>query len=193
MTDQQRAHLIEEARAATARAFLTSPGGTAYGASVLTLAGKVYSAGQYSSWNHVTNIHAEQAALLLATMSDDSDVIALALASTGGEPVARPCGVCRQVMVEHAKRTGRDFEVLMAHRTELGFERVSVSGLLPLSWTAGSQTSTLVSAQELKYRDANLTEGQLLSGPLRVGDHVVLSDGTVAMVWDGCFDEDRVL
>jgi len=62
---------------------LTSPGGTAYGAAVLTATGNVYQAGQYSSFSHVTNVHAEQVALVLATMADDPDVLALAVASTG--------------------------------------------------------------------------------------------------------------
>jgi cytidine deaminase len=139
VTDQQRARLVEEARAVTAKAFFTAPGSAADGAAVLSLAGKVYSAGQYSSWSHLTIIPAEQGALLLATMSDDADVLAIALASTSDEPVARPCGVCRQVMSEHAARTGRDFEVLMARRDGTGYERALVSELLPLPWPRGAK------------------------------------------------------
>jgi cytidine deaminase len=224
ITDEAGRNLVAAARAATARAFLTAPGGTCNGAAVLTRSGNtytvaggepafsplprtrgrgvggegavafppatVYTAGQYSSWNHVTNIHAEQAALLIATMSDDPDVLALATASTGGEAIPRPCGVCRQVMKEHADRTGRDFEVLMAHRHDDGFDRSTVSELLPLTWTARSQAgSSFVSPLEVKYRDADLRPGEAPGGALAVGDHVVLTDGSIAMVWDGRFED----
>src|SRR5580692_6037144 len=104
LTERERASLVDAARAATAKAFTTSPGGTCYGAAVLTRTGNTCTAGQYSSWNHVTNVHAEQGTLLIATMSDDPDVLALAVSSTSDDPVARPCGVCRQVMKEHADR-----------------------------------------------------------------------------------------
>ena len=191
VTDQQRSCLVEEARAATSKAFLTAPSATSYGAAVLSLAGKIYSAGQYSSWNHVTNIHAEQGALLLAAMADDADVLALAIASSAEDPVARPCGVCRQVMKEHADRTGRDFEVLMAHRNDNGFDRSTVSELLPLAWTAQSQTgSSLVSPYEVKYREGHLRPGELAGGQLLVGDHVVLRDDAIAIVWDGCLENE---
>jgi cytidine deaminase len=89
LRQEQRNELVTEARAAAARAFLTSVGGTAYGAAVLTASGNIYKAGQYSSFNHVTNVHAEHVALVLATMGDDPDVLALAVASTGAEPITR--------------------------------------------------------------------------------------------------------
>jgi len=181
--------LVAVARAATAKAFLTSPGGTRYGAAVLTRDGKVFSAGQYSSWNHVTNIHAEQGALFLAAMNDNPDIVALAVASTSSDPVTRPCGVCRQVMKEHVDRIGHDFEVFMAHRYDEGFDRSMVSQILPLSWTAqGVNRSSYVSPQEVKQRHDSLRIGEAPNNPLEVGDHVKLVDGSIAMVWDGRFE-----
>jgi cytidine deaminase len=191
--DVDRERLVDTARAATAKAFLTSTGGTAYGAAVLCLSGRVYSAGQYSSWNHMTNVHAEQGAVFMATMNDDPDVLALAVASTGNEPLARPCGVCRQVMLEHAARTGRDFEVLMARRDGTGFERSTVRTLLPEAWSARGQGTSLVSPLEVKHRETALVGGEALTRLPEVGDHLELTDGTVAMVWDGAFDADRFL
>jgi cytidine deaminase/predicted nucleotidyltransferase len=181
--------LVAAARAATAKAFLTSPGGTRYGAAVRTRDGQIFSAGQYSSWNHVTNVHAEQGALVMAAMNDCPDVVALAVASTSSDPVTRPCGVCRQVMKEHVDRIGHDFEVFMAHRYEEGFERSTVSEILPLSWTAqGVNRSSYVSPQEVKQRHDSLRIGEAPNNPLEVGDHVKLVDGSIAMVWDGRFE-----
>lgn len=183
---EHQARLVTAARAAAARAFLTSPGGTAYGAAVLTASGNVYQAGQYSSFNHVTNMHAEQVALVLATMADDPDVLALAVASTGAETVTRPCGVCRQVLAEHAVRVGRDFAVLMASRHGDSHEVALVSDLLPLGWSPGQDPSL---ERKADIRSALPQPGGALTGePLRQGDHVTLSDGCIGMVWDGLFE-----
>jgi cytidine deaminase len=191
LPQEQRDRLVTQARAAAARAFLTSPGGTAYGAAVRTAAGTIYQAGQYSSFNHVTNVHAEQAVLVLATMADDPDVLALAVASTGSDPVTRPCGVCRQVLAEHAARVGRDFVVLMAHRHGDGYEAASVSELLPLGWSPGQQPAA---GREVDMRGVLPQLGRALTDePLRSGDHVALPDGCVAMVWDGAFEPGRML
>lgn len=192
LTDNQRRKLVSAARAAVALAFLTAPCGTAYGAAVLTASGRTLQAGQYSSFNHITNVQAEQAALLLAAMTDDPDVLALAVASTGDESVTRPCGVCCQVLAEHAVRTSRDFEVLMARRHDTGYEHALVSQLLHFPWSPGRRGSDLVLASS--PRTAPLRAGVPLYGrPLQVGDHVVLSDGSVAMVWDGSFSPGKAL
>lgn len=184
--EPQRSRLVMQARAAAVRAFLTSPGGTAYGAAVLTASGNIYQAGQYSSFNHITNHHAEQVALVQATMADDPHVLALAVASTGREPVTRPCGVCRQVLAEHAVRIGRDFEVLMACRHSDGYETARVSQLLPLSWFPGHDTS---SGRVVDVRGALSKPGRAHTDELlQPGDHVTLSQGCVAMVWDGEFE-----
>ncbi|MBA2226676.1 MAG: hypothetical protein WHU94_07265 [Thermogemmata sp.] len=180
-----------KARAAAARAFMTSPGGTAYGAAVLTVSGNVYQAGQYSSFNHMTNVHAEQAALVLAVMADDPDVLALAVASTGIESVTRPCGVCRQVFAEHVARVGRDFEVLMACRNSDSYEVAQVSELLPFSWVS-NQAGAIEQAPDIRgilSQSGSVPAGQ----PLQAGDHVVLRDGSIALVWDGAFEPDRAL
>jgi cytidine deaminase len=172
------AGLVWAAQAATTQAFLTGDGGTRYGAAVLTAAGHVFTAGQYSSFNHVTNVHAEQAALLLATMSGEPDVLALAVATTGSDEVARPCGICRQVFLEHARRTGRDFLVLMA-RCAGGHEQARVSELLPFAWL--SHGAAPVEAPDVRPAPAPPPHA---TGPAEPGDHVLLPDGCVAMVWE---------
>lgn len=185
--------LVMAARAAVAKAFLTSPGGTAYGAAVLTLSGNVYSAGQYSSFNHVTNVHAEQAALVMAAMNDDPDVVALAVASNNSDAVTRPCGVCCQVMDEHRKRTGRDFDVLMAHADGSGFDHTTVSGLLRYPWVANSITQHARAESKEIIRPDTLKPFATQVKRARTGDHVQVAGGAVAMVWDNAFGGSKTL
>ena len=125
--------VVNAARAATATAFLTGDKGTRYGAAVRSATtGRIFAAGQYSSFNHSTNIHAEMNALAQAAAAGEPDVDILAIASTSPDG-ASPCGVCRQVILEHAARTGRDFDVVL---TAPGARPVilSASELLPRAW-----------------------------------------------------------
>lgn len=179
LSDKRLHDLIEAARCGCKQAFLTKQGSTQYGAAVLTASGQMYHAGQYSSFNHITNIHAEMAAVLMATMAGDSEVVALALTSTGAkESPARPCGVCRQFLDEHAQRTGRDIRVLMSNRSGTVTEISSVSELLPSNWTARS----------LQDAKSGLPWGILPPwnpglNPLEYGDQVQTEDRYLSLVW----------
>ena len=84
-----------------------------YGARGASADGRTFLSGQYSSFNHVTNVHAEQAVLAAAAAAGAADVVAMAVASSEPGVTARPCGICRQVMSEHTARTRRDFTVVM--------------------------------------------------------------------------------
>ena len=69
------------ARAATVQAFLTGDRGTRCGAAVRVAAtGEIITAGQYSSFNHSTNIHAEMNVLAHAAMRGKPDIDVLAIA-----------------------------------------------------------------------------------------------------------------
>jgi cytidine deaminase len=186
--------LVDAARAATAQAFLTQAGGRRYGAAVRTLDGRTFTSGQYSSWNHSTNIHAEMGALLQAAMAGFPDVIALAVASNATAETTRPCGVCRQVMQEHAQRTGRDFHILMASPNGT-HERARVSDLLPFAWSAATQPKSDTRDFVLGDRRDDTIRDGLASGiqPVRCGDHVVCGDGAVTLVWDEAFAPDAML
>lgn len=191
--DHCKRNLVAAARAAVTKAYLTKEGGVRYGAAALTASGQIFSAGQYSSYNHTTNVHAEQATLLVATMNGDPDVVALAVASTGRDFVTRPCGVCRQVMLEHATRTGRDFLVLMADRED-GWEEQTVSALLPFSWTAASQQFSGAAAT-VRPRSAPPKGGHSwqTGTQLHAGDQLLLQNGVVAVVWDPCPWQNQIL
>ena len=185
--------LVTAARGAVAKAFVTSPGSTAYGAAALSVTGRIYSSGQYSSYNHVTNVHAEQAALLMATMSGDPVVVALAVASNKNRSVVRPCGVCRQVLVEHALRSGADIEIIMVQTPGQDHEVLMLSQLLPHSWepiSIGSDKTDNPPA----VRCGSIESVRSLSDYIpRIGDHVELVSGSIAMVWDDLFLPDRML
>ena len=174
--------LMGRARAAVVSAFRTGPGGTAYGSAVLTAEGDIFTAGQYSSFNHVTNVHAEQGALLLATMADQHDVVALALSSNGSAPPA-PCGVCRQVMAEHAQRTGRDFLVVLDAGEGNAPSIQRVGDLLPGAWQAGRTRLPPAQPDLRPLPPAMSSGGPGDAPPPGVGDLVTLVDGHVALVW----------
>ena len=165
--------LLAAAREGARHAFLTKPGGTAYGAAVLTSSGRIHRSGQYSSFNHCTNVHAEMAALVVAASAGDADVVTLALVCTAcvAEP-ARPCGVCRQVIREHAQRTGRQIEVIMASWDGAVIERMSSDELLPVSWEPNGQGRTTWLPADPPGSD-----------PLVFGDQVEIEPGTLGLVW----------
>lgn len=184
--------LAGQARGAVTRAFLTQEGGVRYGAAALCADGRTILSGQYSSFNHVTNIHAEQAVLAAAAAAGSADVVALAVASTEPGAVARPCGICRQVMLEHRARTQRDFAVIMVdHQWRLEHcEVMKVSELLPAPWHS-HRTGNL---REQPRRSAR-PELQPFEGDSRLttGAHVVLPGSALAMVWDADFNGDALV
>gem|GEM_PF-1050439 len=180
------------AKAAVAKAFLTGPGGVRYGAAVLCTDGKTYTSGQYSSYNHTTNVHAEKGALLQAAMGGSFAVRVLALASTDNSAMPRPCGVCRQDMLEYIKRTGSAFDVAMID-DEGRIEIEQVSTLLPFSWE--SHKTRRKQEQSLRHSDPHL-----LSPPqdrhFRTGDCIQWQgNGTTAIgiVWEGAFLPGKML
>lgn len=184
--DMDAQMLVEKARAACAMAFLTKEGGVSYGAAVLTQDGKIFQSGQYSSFNHSTNIHAECGVMLQAAMAGHPDIKLLALASTAPQGIARPCGVCRQVMLEHAQRTGYDFHVAMCSASgEIDILRVSE--LLPCAWSS-HQAGQLDSLAVQKGR-TGLRNGRSWSGTAQTGDHVIFGGNRyLGMVWEPRLD-----
>lgn len=179
--------IASAAQAACSLAFLTKEGGVSYGAAVLTRGGRIFQSGQYSSFNHSTNVHAECGALLTATMQGYPDVIALALASTTPGEIARPCGVCRQVMIEHAQRTRRDFQVVMCSSGS-DVDILRVSQLLPHAWSSHHAPAGTTGVSG--FREGSVTsETELLPRRCRTGDHVLFGNKRyLGMVWEPTFD-----
>lgn len=175
--------VAKRAKAAAAQAFLTGNGGTRYGAAVRSAAtGKVFTAGQYSSYNHATNIHAEMNVLCHAATAGEPDIDVLAIASTSSEK-ATPCGVCRQVMLEHSQRTMRDFHVLLVPNSGW-YKLLKVSDLLPESWQsivlpAGKKIAAKI--DESIFNENACTTGAFYSSTDADGQQ------TINMVWDPHF------
>ncbi len=110
--DSKYLFLLAEARKAINKGFYAEKKPERrYGAAVLSINGKVYSAGQYSSYNHITSIHAEMSAILLATMNGEPDIEAIALSCSKNEETFC-CGICLQFIKEHAMRTQRDITLI---------------------------------------------------------------------------------
>lgn len=106
-----------------------------YGAAVLTKNGRMFSAGQYSSFNHITNIHAEMGAVLVATMNKEPEITALALISSEDEnTVPRICGVCLQFLCEHCQRTGVDMTIIRSSLDGINVRVQLLSELFPEPW-----------------------------------------------------------
>jgi cytidine deaminase len=167
-------NLLQAARDGARQAFLTKPEGTRYGAAVWTTSGAIFRSGQYSSFNHSTNIHAEMGALAVAAAAGDPDVVALALVSTAAtEAPARPCGVCRQVIAEHALRVGRPIRVIMASWDGRIVEESSSEALLPSAWEGGT------SPRAAPWVEPDPPCDQ----PVAVGDHLLVAPGVIGMVW----------
>jgi cytidine deaminase len=166
--------LLDYARTGSERAFLTKPGGTRYGAAVLTRSGALFCAGQYSSFNHVTNVHAEMGAVVLATMSGDPDIIALGLVATSATTLAPSvCGVCRQFLAEHAKRTGLDICVYSASWDGKVVETEPLEQLLPRLWTPAPKKEKTLPWQAVAP----------LHRSLRFGDQVQFHGRHLGLVW----------
>ena len=182
--------VARDAQAACTQPFLTGVRGTRYGAAARSaLSGKVFTAGQYSSFNHSTNMHAEMNVLSFAANSGEPDVDVLAIACSKSEK-AIPCGVCRQVMLEHAQRTSRDFDVVMA-TSDLRFRSAKVSELLPDSWQAASAAAaagdsrTLTPAPEL-FPDEQCRTGAACWEKNAAGE-------MLSLIWDPGFTPNSVL
>lgn len=105
--------LVEEARKAMGRAYAPYSG-FKVGASILTREGRVYTGCNIENASYGASICAERVALFKAISEGEKDFVALAVVSDGrpaGNPVATPCGICRQVIMEFAP----DVDIIMSN------------------------------------------------------------------------------
>jgi len=181
--------LVAKAREGSDKSFLTKPNsGTRYGASVVTGSGDIYSSGQYSSFNHITNIHAEMSAILLATMNYDADVHALAVVSNKAiDSPAKMCGGCREFINEHSQRIGHDILVIFSSWDGAVVEKFNVNDLLPSKWVAnkGNKIQHYTNAWGIlySYHDSYI--------PV-YGDLVEVDNDYLALVWENNFVHDKI-
>ena len=105
------------------------------GAALLCADGTVYQGCNMENASYTPTVCAERTAFFKAVYDGHRDFTAIAVCGgkdgviTGSFP---PCGVCRQVMREFC---ADDFVIYLIHDT--GFEAVTLSQLLPYSFSAG--------------------------------------------------------
>ena len=106
------------------------------GAALMTEDGKLFTGCNIENASFSPTVCAERTAFFKAVYDGHRDFAAIAVCGgkdgviTGAFP---PCGVCRQVMREFC---ADDFVIYLIHDT--GFEAVTLSQLLPYSFSAGA-------------------------------------------------------
>jgi cytidine deaminase len=94
--------LVEAARRARAHAY--SPySGVKIGAAVLTSDGEVFSGSNVENVSYGLSCCAERTAIFKAVSEGKRDIVAIAVVGKS-EDFTKPCGACRQVMVEFNPR-----------------------------------------------------------------------------------------
>jgi hypothetical protein len=116
----------------------------------------------------------------------------LALVSTDNSAMPRPCGICRQVMLEHIAHTGAAFDVAMADNKGR-IEIEEADKLLPLSWASHKSRGK----QDRPFKGF---EPRLLSKPpdehFRTGNCVqwtVNETTAIGIVWENAFMPGKML
>jgi cytidine deaminase len=97
-TGRHLSEVIEQAKLARKRAY--SPySRVKIGAAVLTAGGKTYSGCNIENASYGLSCCAERIAIFKAVSEGHSDIVAIAVVGKS-EEFTKPCGACRQVMVE---------------------------------------------------------------------------------------------
>ncbi|HUK80164.1 MAG TPA: cytidine deaminase [Nitrososphaerales archaeon] len=99
---ERLSRLVEAARRARAHAY--SPySGVKIGAAVLTSEGEVFSGSNVENASYGLSCCAERTAIFKAVSEGKRDIVAIAVVGKS-EDFTKPCGACRQVMVEFNPR-----------------------------------------------------------------------------------------
>ncbi|GEM_PF-1308108 len=120
------------------RNFPITDGASGYGASVITEGGKVFFAGQYSSFEKRLGIHSEMSAFLSAIMHGEKNIVALGLVSTKYEDApCEICGCCRQFLAEMIEKFSlQKIKFYCFAKTADDYKTYSIDALLPYRWSS---------------------------------------------------------
>lgn len=125
------AELVDIARAAAAKAYAPYSG-FQVGCAVESVDGQVVTGANMENACYRLGICAEQSALTAAQQAFGLDKVArVAVAGGQSEMVCTPCGGCRQAILEAARLSGRDIELLCAAGVGSAVERYAISNLIP--------------------------------------------------------------
>jgi cytidine deaminase len=120
MDDRELVKLANEARS---RAYAPYSG-FKVGAALLCADGAVYTGANIENSAFGSSVCAERTAFFKAISEGQREFVKIAV--TCDRPYCRPCGTCRQVMIEHAP----DLEILMGS-VDGSFKRTTIRDLLP--------------------------------------------------------------
>ncbi|WDV45819.1 cytidine deaminase [Clostridiaceae bacterium M8S5] len=98
------------------------------GAAVITKSGKIYTGVNIENVSFGATICAERVALFKAISEGEKEFEMLAIVSSSGD-VTYPCGICRQVIVEHMRNGNIVFEDIKGNISEL-----AVQEMMPFSF-----------------------------------------------------------
>ncbi|MEK7614091.1 MAG: cytidine deaminase [Patescibacteria group bacterium] len=119
------------------KCFTTHDSASGYGASAITEDGTIYHAGQYSSFEKRSNIHAEMAAMILALMDGKTKITALGIVSTKyADTPCEICGCCRQFLAEISSRYGLSMKFYCFAKDNEKFKEYTLDALLPNQWSS---------------------------------------------------------
>ena len=130
--------LLEKASEAKTRSY--SPySGFRVGAAGLTLSGQSFSGANIENASYRLTQCAEEAAIAVVNSAGfGSDLIAVAITARAKDSdtkkVTNPCGACLQMILEHAKRSGIDIEILLATTRFDKIILTSISSLLKINF-----------------------------------------------------------
>jgi cytidine deaminase len=122
LTSAERA-LVDVARAAAERAYCRYSG-YAVGAAIESASGRIFSGSNVENASYGASMCAERSAIFALVSSGERQIKSVCVYAPG-EPMAMPCGMCRQVIAEFCK----DAQVLVAGPR--GVLRRSFAALLP--------------------------------------------------------------
>jgi cytidine deaminase len=122
LSPQERA-LVEAARVAAERAYCRYSG-YSVGAAILTDGGRIFTGCNVENASYGATMCAERSAIFTMVSAGERRIASVCVYAPG-EPMAMPCGMCRQVISEFC----RDAEVLVAGPR--GVLRRSFAALLP--------------------------------------------------------------
>ena len=131
-------HLIEKARSAALRAYAPYSR-FSVGCAVESVDGDVVTGANMENACYRLGLCAEQSALSAAQHAFGLDKVARIAVAGGdgsalelaGEAVCTPCGGCRQAILEAARLSQRDVEILCANGDGSAVERHFISALIP--------------------------------------------------------------
>ncbi len=135
ITEEQKQNLILAAKEALNNPFL---GGSKnkYTAAVLTSRGNIYSAVSYFSDTYSLTLHGEQAALSHAACHGESEIVAIAVASSEDKQTGEftnPCHMCKQLLYESQKRSGVSMLVILSNNHGETKE-IALSDMISFPW-----------------------------------------------------------